>query len=662
VAVLGAGYWRRMHGADPGIVGRPLRLNGRVFTIVGVAADDFRGSIVGVASDLFVPVVMGPSLTGVGDLEDPDERWLQVFGFPQPGVTLAHAQAEAAVLSARLAVERRDEGDSRRALVVPLARWPYGAQSYLLPGVSVLGATSVLLMFAVCANVMGLVLVRGLARRGELAARLALGATRGRVRRLLLIENLLLAAPAVVIGVWLPRLAEPLLGAAAANMPMPMSFNFDGRLMTAFAIGVAVISTLVYGIAPGIQAARVDVIAVMKAHATPGGRRAGVVRSSLVVVQVAAALLLLVGTGLVLRTLDAAQRTDPGFETRDVSWAALDVRPAGYDAAAARGFYSRLVDALRRDEAIDAASVTELLPLTLVEWQSRGFVPEGFQPTPGESVGGAYNVVGDGYFEAMGIPLAAGREFTARDTLTSPAAVIVNETFARRFWGSAAAAVGRRVDDDGTWRTIVGVARDAKYVRLDEGPRSYFYLPASQSDERGLTVVVRGRAEQLAVLGRIRAIARQIDPRVPVLTDGGLDSQLRVAVGIYDTVARILTAIGLIAVGLAALGVYGIVAYRARQRAHELGIRTAIGATRADILRLVLRQGAALSGAGIALGMAAAVGAAGAMSSVLYGVSAVDVVSFAAAALLLVVVVLVASLLPAWRAARANPVTALRSI
>ena len=660
VAVLSAGYWRRMHGAAPDVVGRSLRLNGRVFTIVGIAADGFRGSVVGVSSDLFVPVVMGPSMLGFGDLEDPDERWLQVFGFPKPGVTLAEAQAEAEVLSTRLATERRDEGDSRRAFVVPLPQWPYGAQSYLLPGVSVLEAMSVLLMVAVCANVMGLVLVRGLARGSELATRLALGATRGRVRRLLLIENLLLAAPAVGIGLFLPRVAEPFLGGAAANLPFPLAFNFDGPLMTVFAIGVAVASTLVFGVAPGVRASRVDVIAVMKAGAVPRGPRAGLLRAGLVIVQVAAALLLLVGTSLVLRTLDAAQRTDPGFAARGVSWAAIDVRPAGYAAASARGFYARLVDALRRDEAIAAASVTELLPLTLIEWQSGGFVPEGVTRTPETDFGAAYNVVGAGYFDVMGIALAAGREFTERDTAAAPSVVFVNETFARRFWGSAADAVGRRIDDNGTWRTIVGVARDSKYVRLDEGRRSYVYSPASQRDELGLIVVVRGRAAHAAVLQRVRAIVHQIDPRAPVLDEGALADQLRVAVSIYDTIARILTAIGLIAVGLAALGVYGIVAYRARQSAHEIGIRTAIGATRADVVRLVLRQGLMLSGAGIALGVVVSIGAAGAMSSVLYGVSAVDAVSFVAAALLLLVVVLMASVPPAWRAACASPVTALR--
>jgi predicted permease len=577
------------------------------------------------------------------------------------GMTRDRADALATRLSAELANEYPNDTIGQRAMLVPIWEWPYGAQTYMLPATALIGATAALLLVVVCANVAGLVLVRSVGRRGEIVARLALGAGRGRILRQLTLESLVPAVPGALAGLQLPRVAEPFIGAAASNAPLPLYFNVytDGYVI-GFAVALTCVAALAYGLGPALRLSRVDLASVLKDDLSPRGVPKVRVRTTLVVAQIATSLVLLVGTGLVLRTLDAARRADTGFDADRVTWASFDVRAGGHTERSGRQVYRQLLETIRAEPGVDAASLASYLPLTLIDWSSSDFQPEGYERRRDEDLSFAVNTVGPEYFRTMRIELAAGREFEWRDDEDHERTVIVNETLARRFWGSADAAIGKRLEGRGSRHTVVGVVHDIKYARLDEQPRPYVYLPFTQAYSPNMTLQVRASAASPDVLERIRDHARQVDPNLPVLASGAMGDQRRFAVSIYETSARVLALIGLAAAGLAGIGVYGLVAYTVKQRTHEIGIRTAVGATPGRIARQFLTRGAALGIVGVALGVIGALALTRLMSDVLYGVAATDLVSFAAAASSVLGVALIASLIPAWRAARVDPIAALR--
>jgi predicted permease len=627
--------------------------------VIGVAEPTFRGGVVGLATDLFVPITMQGLLVGRNALNERADRWVHAFMRPIAGGRPAAARA-AARAGRSIAAEFPIETIPERAVVVPIWQWPYGAQSYMLPAVGLLGVMSVLLLVVVSANVAGLVLVRSVARRGETAMRLTLGATRHRILRQLLIEGLVLAAPAAVIGFVLPAFLESFLGAAAAKVSLPLFFNTaPDRLAVGVTTALAVLSALIHSAGPAVALSRVELSAVLKDHRVTGGR-AGRLRSSLVVVQIAVAVVLLVVTALVLRTLGAAQQADAGFDPRQVTWASFDARSGGYDENRGRVMYARLLDAVRAEPGVSEASLAAYLPLTLIDWMSWEARPDGYQPKRAEPTAFAVNIVTPGYFRTLQIPLVAGREFEPSDDTADELHLIVNATFARRFWGTSAAAIGRRVVTGGRRGTIVGVARDIKYARLDEAPRPYLYVPFSQFYSASMTLQVRGGGDAATVLAHVRAHARAIDPAMAVLQSGEMADTRRSATSLYETLARMLTLVGVLAVGVAAIGVYGLIAYTVKQKQQEIGVRTALGAPRGRIVGQFLRHGVRLAIAGIGIGVIGALGVGRLMTSVLLGVAATDFVSFTFGVAVVMVAALLASLAPAWRAATANPVSALR--
>ena len=339
----------------------------------------------------------------------------------------------------------------------------------------------------------------------------------------------------------------------------------------------------------------------------------------------------------------------------------MDVRGGGYSEERGRRFYEQLLAAVKDEPGIASAALAAYLPLTIIDWRNWTVSPEGYERRRDENMTVALNTITPGYFRTLRIPLVAGRDFDDRDSGGADRVAVVNETFARRFWGSAKGAIGKNIDANGS-RTIVGVARDMKYARLDETPRPYLYIPLSQdySSLRDLTLEVRAAAPAATVLERIRAHVRAIDPEMPIVESGTLAGQMRSAVSIYETVARVLGMIGVLAIGLVALGIYGLVAYTVKQSAHDIGIRTALGARPGDITRRFLVSGARLGIAGVVLGTIAAFAVTRLMAQLLYGVSATDALSFGTAAALVLAVTLGASFVPAWRASRGSPLRALR--
>jgi predicted permease len=661
VAVLSDALWRREFGADPAVIGRTIEVARARLTVVGVADATFHGSAAGLETALFVPYAMQPELDGTDRLDDARTPWVFAFGRPRPGVSLAQARAESVALSAELARELPAEGFGQRAVVIPIWQSPQGAQTYMLPAVSLMGVMSLLLLLVVCANVAGLVLVRGLGRRAEIGVRLALGASRARVVRLLLVENLLLAVPGALAGLWLVRLEAPYLFAAqpsVAGLP-PLFFNVGTGPDVRVALLLACVSTLAAGLVPALRASRLDLATVMKDDLAPSGAGKNRLRSGLVVVQVTMALLLLVGTALVARSLGQARQASPGFDAHGVAsmWLVPDS-----DGTRVQVFYRSLLDELRADPAIDAASVMKNPLLVLFDMNTAEFRPESSQRPRDEDVRFGFNVVGPDYFRTLRMPLVAGREFDGGDVPSAEKVAVVNETLARRFWGDPAAAIGQRLQTEAWslgWLTVVGVARDSKYARLTEPPRPYVYLPHAQANNDMMFVLARGPSGP-AALDALRRHVRELDATMPVMQEGMLAGQTNLGLGIYDVTARVLGMVGLAGIGLMAIGIYGLVAYTVRQSAHETGIRMAIGASRPRIVGRFLLRGLWLGIAGAALGIAAALALTRLMASMLYGVAATDTVSFVVAAAAVLATTLAASLVPAWRASRADPLVVLR--
>jgi predicted permease len=515
-----------------------------------------------------------------------------------------------------------------------------------------------------CANIAGLVLVRGVSRRGEIAVRLALGATRARIVRLLIVESLMLAVPGALLGVLLAARGIPLLAAAAIELAAPQRLFFNLEV-DAFVIGFAVLvacgSALVFGFVPALQTTRLDLVAAINEDASPRGASRGRLREGLVVAQVAVSLLLLVGAGLVTRSLDASRQADLGFDRRQVSSLGVDVRLNGYDEARGRVFYRHLLDALRADPAVESATLAQFHPLTFQETRAQSLTIDGYEPRRGEDIALLNNAVAPDYFRTLRIPVVAGRAFEDRDDERGAPVAMVNATFAQKYWGGSAEALGKRVRAaDGTWRAVVGVAADVKYVRVDEAPRPYFYLPLFQSYKPTVMLYTRGPAPMDALVDNARAHVASLDAELPILYARALYESTRGALVFLELAATMLFLFGAAGMVLAAMGTYGLVSYTVKQSTHEIGIRMALGASGSSVVRAFLRRGLELGLVGAAFGVVAALAATRLLGGLLFGVSPTDPVSFGRALAMVLAVVAVATIVPAWRAARTNPLTALR--
>jgi macrolide transport system ATP-binding/permease protein len=665
VVVISDGLWRRTFGSDPNIVGKTILVNAYPLTIVGVTPPGFQGSVVSLVMELFVPVTMQPRLQPSDLLGRKEVPLLMVFGRLKPGTRLPSAAAQVEILSKGLAAYNpaRELEFNQRAVLLPMWRSPYGAQTYMLPAILLLSVMGALLLLIVCANVANLVLVRGVSRRGEIGARLALGAGRGRILRLLFIENLLLAGLGAIGGIAVARVLGPLISSASAGRA-PMQTYLDVStdvLVVAFIFLIAGASAVLFGFVPALGSSRVDLASVMKDDLSPRSASKGRLRAGLVVSQVAVSLLLLVGAGLVRRSLEAARHADVGFDARNVASVSIDVQPNGYDESRGRLFYEQFLDSMRAEPGIESASLAASVPLTLVDGAKRSVQIEGYVARRDEDLMFLYNLVSPDYFRTLRISLLAGRDFARGDDLSAPKVAIVNETMARRYWGMAASALGKRVRfAEGEWRTIIGVARDVKYARVTEDPRPHVYLPFLQVYSSAMMLQVRSAGSSPRLVRQVNDRVQALDPNLPILDAQLLADQVQVALSVFESAAGILLMIGVIATALAALGIYGLVSYNVKQCTHEIGIRMAIGAQPRDIVKRFLTRGFLLAFVGTSCGLVGALAVTRMLRSLLYGVSATDLVSFGAAAAVVLAVALVASWIPSWRAARTDPIAALR--
>ena len=673
VVVISDGLWRRDFGADPAIVGRSIEINNVPLTIVGVADPAFHGTTVVYDVELYIPVMMAPDLgfrfgsqqtTASGVLSDRRAGFFYPQGYLRPGVTSASAAAQTDALWAMLARERPLGDATARLRVVPFWRTPNGAPAIMLPTLTVLTAMGLLVLLIACANIAGLVLVRGLSRRGEIAVRLALGATRTRIVRLLLVENFVLGVPGASAGVLIAWRSIPVLTEYAERLAAPERIFFnvgvDG-LVIGFAALVACVSALASGLVPALQSSRVDLVTAINEDASPRGASRGRLRAGLVVAQVAVSLLLLVGAGLATRSVDAARRAYPGFDASRVSSVAIDVRLNAYDEARGRVFYRKLLDAARADSGVESATLAAFNPLQFLDTRPQRVAVEGYEPRRGEDVTFGSNTIGPDYFRTLRIAFVAGRGFEDRDDETAAPVVVVNNTFAQRFWGGASKAIGKRVRvGDGAWRTVIGVAADIKYVRINESPRPYVYLPFFQAYTARMVLHTRGAGPVDRLVDVARAHVTALDADLPILYARPMKALLRGALLLFDLMAAMLFVFGAAGIALAAMGTYGLVSYVAKQSTHEIGIRMALGASSRSVVLAFMSRGLRLGAIGAGVGVAASLAASRLLGSLLFGVSPTDAVSFARALAIVLGTVIAATLVPAWRASRINPLSALR--
>ena len=676
-AVISHGLWQRAFGGDAAIVGRTLTVSGHAFTIVGVAGPGFSGLTRGLAMDMWVPMATRPALTGDPRiLEARGDRSLQVFGRLERLPRVA-AEARLATLAQSLRADHPDHWtdvrqETRRISLLP--EWQARIQPMLSGPVNaflgLLAAIVLLVLLAACANVATLFLARLVRRRREVAVRLSLGAGRARLVQQFVAETLAVALLGGALGVVLAFVAADAV--AALRLPLPVTVTLDvtpDRRVLGFTVAVSLLAGLALGLFPSLQAARVDVLPGLKDAGGRGGRSR--LRGAFVVAQVALSLVLLSGALLFLRGLGRAAAIDPGFDAGPVVAVPADLVLSGYDEARTVAFQQSLIERVGASSGVEAVALATNLHLDPLSGTRRGLSIQGYVPAADEDMEVHSAAVGAGFFEALRLPIVRGRGFQDRDRPGAPPVAIVNETFVRCYFGGQD-PLGRRIStrgDEGPFMEVVGVARDAKYASLGESPRAFFYVPFVQDfafvqsvgSFLPATVLVRTDGDPRARAAAIRDAVQGLDPTLSLSPPRPLADLLGLSVLPTRVAGMALGAFGVLGLGLAALGLSGVVAQSVAQRTREFGVRLALGARRGQLTRLAVGSVARLVAIGAVAGLAASLAFARLAEGFLYGLSPVDPVTFASALACLGAVALSAAFLPARRAGLVDPVTSLRS-
>ena len=679
VAVLSYGYWQRHFGGDSSILNQTIRLNDHPFTVIGVAPPAFRSVVIGDAPDLFTPMMMKAQITpGWNELDDRRSKWLNVVARLKPGVT--RKQAEAAINPLWYSLRQmeldqmhhppqrfRTEFMQTHLSLLDGASGLSPIRNQFSVALEALMAMVGLVLLIACANVANLLLARGASRQREIAIRFALGASRVQVMRQLMLETVVLAAAGGLLGIALSSaIAQVLLGALPADTRLEFAFSGRPDLRTlAFSLAVTALTGIVFGLAPTFQAVRSGIAGALKEQAgsVAGGGGQARFRKLLVAAQTGLSLLLMVGAGLFARSLFNLKTQDLGFRTDHLLAFEINPKLNGYTSAQIFSLYDRLRSQLASEPGVRAVTCS-WKGLIADSNNGRNITVAGYREKEGEDMSPNFDEVCPGFLSSAGVPLIAGREFTPSDAQGAPKVAIVNEKFAHYFFGNDSAVghwFGLGAGNIKIDIQIVGVAKDGKYSSLRQETPRFVYLPYLQTkDPDEMTFYVRTQQDPALVSGVVRRDVARLDPNLPVNNLSTMDQVIDDNIWLDRVVAALSMGFGLLATGLAAIGLYGVLAFTVARRTREIGIRLALGATNARILRLVLTEVGLLTGVAIAVAIPVSIALAQYLKSQLFGLSSTDPLTLAAAALFLILVGAVAGCLPARRATRVDPVTALR--
>jgi macrolide transport system ATP-binding/permease protein len=684
VAVLSYESWRRRFGGRPDIVGQSLTLNGANYTIVGVAPAGFSGMRLEIPVEAWVPLSMRrPLSSATTSRSERKNMWLRVMGRLKPGVELARAQQGIDLTARRIWLATTPESDQKlpysekRMLLEPGGRGDSSLRRTLGATMKLLLGVTALLLLLACANVANLLLARGTTRRKEIAVRLALGASRWRLIRQLMVESLMIAFLGAIAGLLLtPWIYELLLafepGFVLRRSAFEGSLDWRVLLFTALATSAA---ALLFGLAPAWQSVRTDLIPALK-DAVSGAtfkRRRLNPGQGLVVAQVALALIMLIGAGLLVRSLQRLFAIDPGFQTENLLIVPIDLPQSAYAAAkddAARRavdesnnqYFTTLVERIKGLPGVNDAATALITPMADMISQTGGVEFEGREPRPGENIGIDSNRVGPGYYELMGIEFVAGRGFNENDQANAQGVVVINEAMAKMYFPNQN-AVGKRLRTrrDKTWLEVIGVTRDYRLHSLTETPTPHFDFPSSQSFYGNFTrLVVKTSIDPMTVYPSVRKEALALNSGASIEKATTLREELRKSIAASRMASTLTTLFGATALLLAAIGLYGVMSQMVNRRTREVGVRMALGAQTRDVLRLVLKQGLLLVAVGLAIGLTASFWLTRLLKASLYNVTTTDPLTFLVVAMLLASIALFACWIPARRATKVDPIEALR--
>ena len=663
VVVLSYGLWQRRFGADKTLVGKTIALNGHPFSVVGVAPEGFRGTQAGLMPDLWVPLMMQAQLRPDTNMMGRGARGLEIIGRLKAEVPMKQAQAAMTSLAYQLAESYPDTNRGRGIELRSASTIPGQFRGAVIGFMGILMFVVSLVLLIACANVGAMALARAKARQKEIAIRMAVGAGRRRIIGQLLIESVLLfllgGAGGVLIAVWTTRML--LAFTPPSDVPISLDLGVDFRVLL-FTLLVSLATGLLFGLAPALQASKPDVLSALKNNASGASRRSRL-RNVFVIAQIAISLVLLITAGLFLRSLQNAGSIDLGFRPEGVQTVSFDLRTQGYDESKGREFYRQLLERVTVFPGVGAVSLARMVPLNGnnmkmgINLTGKELSADQRSPMVG------LNVVGVRYFETIQMPLLGGRTFNETDRRGAPLVAIVNETMARRFYPGSdlSTALGQAFTFDTERVSIVGIVKDAKYNTLGEDPQPFVYTPFEQSYSGEMTLHIRTAPNAAAsVLAGVRHEVGALDKDLPLLNVMPMTEQIGFSLVPLRLAATVGGTLGTLGLLLAAIGIFGVVNYSASQRTREIGIRMALGAQSGSLQALVVGQGLRLAGAGVVIGLAMAVALSQLLRNQFFGVSALDPVTLLSISTALLGAAFLASYIPARRAARVDPLVALR--
>ncbi|HEX8077035.1 MAG TPA: ABC transporter permease [Chthoniobacterales bacterium] len=664
VVVQSYAAWQKRFASDPSVVGRTVSINNTAFTVVGVAGKGFTGTEVAYAPEFWVPMMMAKQIEiGSTWLENRDSDNLFVVGRLKPGVTRAQAQAELEAITLTLAKEYPKENAGRGVKLIPPGLFIPDIRDSVLAFATILTAIGALVLLLACVNLANLLLARATERRKEIAIRLAVGASRGRLLRQLVTESVMLSllggAAGILLAEWINRSIR------AIKLPTDFALLFDLRLdwrVLLFTLGLSVVTGVLFSLLPALQSSKPELVPALKDETSMAGFRRSRLRNALVIVQVALSLVLLISAGLIVRGLQSAQQIRRGFNPQDAVALSFDTALQGYDEAKGRAFQKQVLERVRALPGVESAALTDNIPLSL-NYSSSTVYLEGQQPTPQSQLPLAIPTsVTPDYFRTMQIPLR-GRDFTPQEEQKENRVAIVNETFAKKFYPGQD-PIGKRFNFSGPenpfWE-IIGVCGDGKYNSLGEDPKPAIFRPQLRDYSSNVSLVVRTKRDSRALLATLQQEMRKLDPTMPLYEVKTLTEHMNIPLFPAKMAAGALGSFGVLALVLAAIGIYGVMSYVVAGRTREIGLRMALGARGANVRRLILRQGMTLALIGSLIGLGIAFVATRLLKAVLYGVNAVDPATFMGVTFLLGAVALLACWIPALRASRVDPMVALRA-